>query len=139
MKCISLRYSKCLRLDYPIFCFIIYLPLIMSSQIKIESDKEKQEIIEYLEHGRYPTGITANMKRDFDSNHTALRLLLDSFYEEGRFTVLNLLQNNLPVIKNSSDASDIRTVFKGRLKKIDSWQDFKIFLNFLLVLFLFLI
>ena len=45
----------------------------------------------------------------------------DSFYEVSNFKVVSILQNNMFKIENLNDRNDIRTVFKGRLKKINSF------------------
>lgn len=56
---------------------------------------------------------------DFDNNTQTRRYPFDSFFEENNFEVLRILQNNMFEIKNLDQPSEIRTVFKGRLKKIN--------------------
>jgi hypothetical protein len=63
-------------------------------------------------------GDIVKIARDFDNNVKTRRNAFDSFYEENDFEVLRILQNNMFVIKNLALEDDVRTVFKGRLKKI---------------------
>lgn len=64
-------------------------------------------------------GDTVKIAKDFDNNTLTRRHPFDSFFEEFDFKVVNILQNNMFVIANVSLPNDIRTVFKGRLKKIN--------------------
>ena len=66
---------------------------------------------------RIEVGDIVMIKMDFDNNSQNRRMPFDSFFESNRFTVLELLDNNMLKLKDNS-TQEIRNVFKNRLRKL---------------------
>jgi len=64
-------------------------------------------------------GDKVKISSDFDNNTQTRRYPFDSFFEDNDFEVIRILNNNMIMIKNIEQPNDIRTVFKGRLKRIN--------------------
>jgi transposase InsO family protein len=58
------------------------------------------------------------LKKDFDNNMLTKKNAFDSFYEEEKFEIVEVLQNNMIKIKNSVTNLTM-IVFKSRIKKIN--------------------
>ena len=72
-----------------------------------------------LERRRFEIGDRVMIKKDFDNNQATRRNAFDSFFEPEIYIIIEILQNNMLKIKEENDNNDIRTVFRGRVKKIN--------------------
>ncbi|KAI5148435.1 hypothetical protein ENBRE01_0316 [Enteropsectra breve] len=67
----------------------------------------------------FDEGDVVMIAKDFDNNQRTRRRPFDSFYEDGLFTVVQLLDNNRIKVENIDDPEDIRYVSKGQIKKLN--------------------
>lgn len=66
----------------------------------------------------FNSGDIVIIKKDFDNNTLTRRNAFESFYEEGEYEVIEILQNNMLKIKKLGGEQTM-TLFKGRVKKIN--------------------
>ncbi|KAI5152065.1 hypothetical protein ENBRE01_2542 [Enteropsectra breve] len=64
-------------------------------------------------------GDVVMIAKDFDNNQRTRRRPFDSFYEDGLFTIVQLLDNNRIKVDCIDDTEDIRYVSKGQIKKLN--------------------